>query len=332
VVQVVLVGAIAWGVYRAVAPELRELSWEHIAQLEPDAARLVLSTILLVVVYLAHALLWRTIMMNLRVATPGVLQTIRVYFLSSLGRYLPGKLWQLAGVAVLANRAGWSAGGAAAAAVLGQIAFLTTGLVFLAFLLPRWAGGAPALAGAGVMLAAVGGAWLVLVTRQGHGARTWLLARVPERATARLRSAFDLAGGLRPSVALSWAIGYALTWVLLGLAFTLFVAAFVPGAFTSARALAGTVASSYLVGYLILIAPAGLGARELAMSGLLAQIPDFPAAAVLVVPVASRLWFTLAEVLPLALVPLARARQSDGGGTRNATTAGEAITQGGGGK
>ena len=70
------------------------------------------------------------------------------------------------------------------------------------------------------------------------------------------------------------------------------------------RHLAGTIAASYLWGYIVVLAPGGLGVREVAMSLLLAQIPGFPVAASLVVAAWSRIWFTFAEVAPLGLVPL----------------------------
>jgi hypothetical protein len=79
------------------------------------AVPLAASFTLLVGVYIAHALLWRRIMSDLQIARPTVRATLRVYFLASLGRYLPGKVWQLAGLAVLAGRAGMPAGSAAAA-------------------------------------------------------------------------------------------------------------------------------------------------------------------------------------------------------------------------
>jgi hypothetical protein len=49
---------------------------------------------------------------------------------------------------------------------------------------------------------------------------------------------------------------------------------------------------------------AGLGIREGVMLVLLGQVMPGPAA--LVISVLSRLWFTTAEVLPLALIPLTR--------------------------
>lgn len=309
-VQVALIAAVTWGVYRTLAPELSRLSWTQVKQLGVAPAPLALSTLILAGVYVAHAFLWRRIMGDLEIGRPVAKDTLRVYFVASLGRYLPGKLWQLAGLAVLAARAGLSAGGAAAAAVIGQIAFLATGVVFLALLLPRLASGTGAVAVAAVLAVAGITGWALIATRRGRAGARWLLERAPARTRPPLRSAATFAARVRSRAALTWAAGYALTWIALGLAFTLFVSAFVPDSLGAARYLAGTVAASYLWGYAMVIAPAGLGVREIAMGGLLAQIPGFPVAAVVAVPVASRIWFTAAELLPLALVPILPAAPS----------------------
>jgi hypothetical protein len=217
---------------------------------------------------------------------------------------VPGKLWQIAGLALLAKRAGLPAGGAAAAAVLGQFAFLTTGLLFLAVLLPGWGGGAPALIAAVAVVLLAGGLWVLVETPLGHGGREWLRKRLGERLGARLDAAFDLADRVKPFDALAWAVGYGFTWVLLGLAFSIFVSAFVPVAAASSKHLAGTIAASYLAGYVMVLAPAGLGVRETAMVGLLSQVPGMPVAAAITLPIFSRIWFTFAELLPLAFVPV----------------------------
>lgn len=304
VAQLVLIAAVTWGVYRRLAPELDGLSWAQVRDLDPAPVPLVLSTVVLFGVYVAHAFLWRRIMADLAMPRARARETLRVYFVASLGRYLPGKLWQLAGLAVLAARAGLSAGGAAAAAVIGQVIFLTTGLVFLALLLPRLAGGVPAVAAAAIIGSAAIVTVVLFTTRWGSIARDWLLDHAPAAVQPRLRSAAELAGNVRHTAALTWAAGYGATWIALGAAFAVFVSAFVPDALFASRYLAGTIAASYLWGYLMVIAPAGLGVREIAMGGLLAQIPGFPVAAVVVVPIASRLWFTAGEILPLALVPI----------------------------
>jgi glycosyltransferase 2 family protein len=72
------------------------------------------------------------------------------------------------------------------------------------------------------------------------------------------------------------------------------------------RYVGGTVAAAYLVGYLFVIVPAGIGVREGAMLLLLQQaMPQ--AGAAIVISVLSRVWFTAAELVPLALLPWLRA-------------------------
>jgi glycosyltransferase 2 family protein len=313
ILQIVLLAAIAWGIYRVLAPELSQLSRSDLTQWRPAALPLGGSLVLLVGVYVMHALLWRRIMRDLEIARPAFGTVMRVYFLASLGRYLPGKVWQLAGLAVLAGRAGMPPGPAAAAAVLGQFGFLTTGLLFLGLTLPEW----PAALGAAdngvvsaslplalgtVLLIAGGGAvWLLVATPLGHGFRERLARALGGRGGDRVKAAFALADRVRPADAALWAGAYALSWVLLGAAFVLFAAAFHPPLAAQPRFVAGTVAAAYLVGYLFILVPAGIGVREGAMVLLLQQV--MPAGGALVISILSRVWFTAAELVPLAVLP-----------------------------
>jgi hypothetical protein len=104
------------------APELARLSWADVSRWRPAPLPLLASFTLLLGVYVAC-----TRCSGADHAGPGdraavARTTLRVYFLASLGRYLPGKVWQLAGLAVLAGRAGLPPGQATAAAVLGSSA------------------------------------------------------------------------------------------------------------------------------------------------------------------------------------------------------------------
>jgi hypothetical protein len=299
--QGIVVAAILFGVYRALAPDLSGLSWRDVTALRPRPAPILLATLLLSAMNVAHAFLWRRIMQDLVVGSPDVAATLRVYFVASLGRYLPGKLWQLAGVAMLSRRAGLPGGAATACAVIGQLGFVVSGLLLLALLLPESGSGMAGLAGASALIAAAVGVWVLLATRAGHGAREWLRRRLPA-ADTKIGAAFDLADRVRPRRAVIWLVGYGLSWVGIGIAFTLFVSGFVPGAAASVRELSGAIAASYLAGFLALV-PAGLGVREAALSLLLAQIPAVPVAAALVIAVLQRVWFTVAEILPLAVLP-----------------------------
>jgi hypothetical protein len=303
VLKVVLFAAILYGIGRALLPDLRAMDWSAVGRWRPEASRLVVSLIVLVAVYLAHAFLWRRIVIDLGLGRPSARTVLQVFFVSSLGRYLPGKFWQLAGLAALAARAGISPGGAAAASLLGQFAFLSSGLLFLAIQLPDFGGGAPARIGGIALVLAAGLLWLLTETPAGRQGREWVRARLGPRLGERLGTAFELAERVRGRDAILWGVGYGLTWIALGFAFSLFATAFVPEATTESRRLAGTVAAAYLAGYIVLVAPAGLGVREGAMTGLLAAIPTIPFPAAVVISVLSRVWFTVAEIVPLAIVP-----------------------------
>lgn len=309
-VQTVVLLLLIWFIYRALEGELRQLTWADVTRWRPDAVTIAASFVLLVGVYVAHALLWRTILRDLQLGDLSFRETIRVYFAASLGRYVPGKVWALAGMAVLAGRAGLPPVASTAAAVLGQIAFLATGMLFLAVTLPQWraelhgSGGYGPWAVALVIALTTGGAllWLAVATPWGHRLRERIAGSLGERAGEKLRAAFTLADRISIRGAAVWGLAYGLTWIALGGAFVLFVLAFAPDLAGEWRYLAGTIAASYLVGY-VLPVPAGIGGRETVMIVLLRSVlPD--AGAAVVISVLSRVWFTAAELVPLALLPM----------------------------
>ncbi|MCI0432452.1 MAG: lysylphosphatidylglycerol synthase domain-containing protein [Gemmatimonadetes bacterium] len=312
--QAGLVIVIAWGVVRALSGG-GDFAWRDITALRPSPVRLVVSLLLLVSVFVAHALLWRRVMTDLAVARPPAGTALRVYFLASLGRYIPGKIWQLAGLAVLAQRAGMPATGAAGAALLGQFAFLATGLLFLAVLLPEWSRGLAGRAAGALLVIVAGVFWLIIATPHGQRVREWARRRFGEK----LSSAIDLVERVRGRETVRWGVWYGATWIVTGLAFSIFVSAFVPEAASHTRQVAGAIAASYLAGYLVLFAPAGIGVREGAMTGLLAAVPAIPVSAAVAIAIASRIWFTVAELIPLATLPFLRGRAAPDSGASAGT-------------
>jgi hypothetical protein len=297
--QVVLIVLVTYGIVRALAPELGKVSADDLAQWKPHPGLLAVSTLMLLGVYLCHAFFWRAITKTLSGVRPGPKATLRIYFVSSLGRYIPGRLWQIAGLAMLAQKAGIPPVGATAASLVGQFAFLSSGLVYLSLLLPGWQGNAPIIAALVTVMLAAGGFAIFTGTRLGHNVRAWLTARFG----ARFGDALMLIDRISWRHALIWWVAYALTWALLGAAFVVLVSSFVSLDNDQRLHVAGTVAASYLAGYVMFFSVAGLGIREGTMYVLLAQVMPQPGA--LVVSVISRLWFTAAELLPLALIPIA---------------------------
>lgn len=296
--QVLLIAAVSYGIVRALAPELGKVTTRDFVEWKPDALLLFVALMMLVGVFMAHCLLWRQITTRLGGFKPGVKSSLRMYFVAGLGRYIPGKLWQIAGLAVLAQKAGVSPVAATAALVAAQFAFLTSGLLYLSLLLPGWGGYAPIAAGIATLFIGGGAFFTFTSTRTGHDARVWLT----ERFGQRFGSALMLIDRIKVRDAVLWWLAYAMTWALLGASFVVLVRAFVPLGPAQYLHVAGTVAAAYLFGYVAFFSLAGLGIREAVMLGLLNQV--MPASAALIVSVASRVWFTAAELLPLALIPI----------------------------
>jgi hypothetical protein len=310
--QLVLLAAVALGVYHALADQLSQLTWDEVRRAgTPAPGTLLVSTVMLVGVYLLHALMWRRITADVGGGTTSLRAALHAYFVSSLGRYIPGRLWQLAGLAVLAGRAGLTPSRAVAASLFAQLGFLTTGLVFLGVTLPDLArrvnpgstrGLNPVVIASALAVAAAAAIWLLAATRLGRSLHAWAERHLGARMGQRVATTLAIADEVEPRRALLWSAGYAVSWLLFGAAFVVFVRAFAPVPAEHLLATAGTVAAAYLAGYLFLLAPAGLGFREVTMGVLLAQFLTPGTAAV--VAVLSRVWFTAAELLPLAFIPL----------------------------
>ncbi|HEY0673347.1 MAG TPA: lysylphosphatidylglycerol synthase domain-containing protein [Longimicrobiales bacterium] len=284
VAQVALAIIITLGIVRTLAPELGKVSWHDFANFQPSWWRLLLSTAFLLGFYMLHAWLWRRMTVEFGRRPLSYRSALRIYFVSGLGRYIPGKLWQVAGMAMLAQRAGISPVAATAASLLGQLGFITTGLVYLALLIPARGVALPIVSA----LVLTGAVWV------GYRARHWVAGQIK-----RIQPAVDMLDRLSASTALQWWLWYGASWIVLGVAFVLFTSAFVTLSLTQQLYVGGTVAAAYLGGLLAFFSIAGLGVREAVMGSLLVTVMSPPAA--LVVSVASRIWFTLGELLPILL-------------------------------
>jgi uncharacterized membrane protein YbhN (UPF0104 family) len=219
------------------------------------------------------------------------LAAIRIYMVANLGRYVPGKVLQLVGLTWLARREGVPGPVALGAAVIGHaIALIGAGCIGAGTLLnapPPWNRLGWVLLGMGFVLVVVTSVPRTAVILQ----RFWLrLARVDEQDLA-------LARGLRGFGA-RWTMRYGLNWTLYALGFWLFAVGL--GGQLSVWDAAPAFAAAYVAGYLALFAPAGIGIREASLVVFLgASVGPEPA---LALAVAARLWITLLEVVPAALL------------------------------
>lgn len=210
--------------------------------------------------------------------------SIRLFMIANMGRYVPGKVWQIAGLAALAKTRGVPGATAVAAAILGQgIALASATFVGLG---AAWSLADGAAWRWAVPIGLVGGVVIGLLPPVfDRVSGLWFrLAKTPRPASLRSR---DAAGWLVLGLA-SWTVYAAAFWILVrsvGLE-----ASFLPTG--------SAFAAAYVLGYVAVFAPAGIGVREGFLVALLS--PQTGAAAAGAVAVIARLWTTLIEVIPAA--------------------------------
>lgn len=243
------------------------------------------SCALLLLGYLVSAALWGRIVQDLGGPRLPAAEAVRVFMVANLGRYLPGKVWQIAGLAVLAKRRGVPAGTATGAAVVGQgIALVAALLVGLGALLAgpedvrRWG-----LPGAALVVAGTGVFLVPAVFRRAMG--LWFrLARQ------------ELPPGLGSVHAVRWLLLYVANWALYAFSFWVLAASF--GHRADVLPVASAFAAAYVLGYIMIFAPAGVGVREgFLVAFLTPYLGVGPAGALAVV---ARLWTTAVELVPAA--------------------------------
>jgi glycosyltransferase 2 family protein len=222
----------------------------------------------------------------------------RVWFVSNLGKYVPGRIWQVTTMAVLSGEQGVPVGTVGASALVIAIANVATGfavvLVTSAGTVRRLAGGT-----AGVIAATVG--LFILLFVAPYIASHW-------NRIARRFPRWQLSVSI-PSRAVIVAIaGTTVSWFLYGLAFMLFVRSIIGENSAPYSAYVTANAASYLVGYLAIIAPAGIGFREVVLASLLVPLRIATAPQAAIITVASRVWLTLLEIIP-SIVAMVRQRR-----------------------
>ncbi len=221
----------------------------------------------------------------------------RVFFVGQLGRYVPGSVLQFVAQAELAHDLGVPRRRAGSALVVALLVSTTTAGLLVTGVLPV------ALRGADLPGAAWAGPvrWLapLLLVLLVPAVLNRLLGVLLRAARREPLEHPVTARGLLASAA--WALA---SWAAVGL--QVFVLATALGAGEPAgRLLAlavGGYALAWAVGFLVVLAPAGAGAREVVLAAVLAPVVGAGGAAVVVL--GSRVLLTLADLL-LALAALA---------------------------
>jgi hypothetical protein len=251
-----------------------------------DAGWLLLSVVVLVPLFFLDALGWSLLLRVMRLRLPHW-QAIRIWLFASVARYVPGVIWSYAGRAALAKAQGIAPTDCARSMLLEVLLMAMSALIATAPLWDSYVMWNPAML---LLLALTSGLLVAVVARSAVGRR--LFTAVGVRALVN-----DAPAGL--ASLLCFYLGF---WWLMAGAFVLFAKALLPTLALSCQQtmlLGLSFPLSFFIGFITVIAPGGLGVREVSLYGLLLAI--LPPAEALLLSVSSRLWLMAAEAVAVAV-------------------------------
>lgn len=275
---------IAWAVMRqwdGVSESIATVGWPRVA----------LATGLALIALAFNTLSWRTVMISVGLQAP-LREASGVFLVSQAGKYVPGAVWPVVAQAEFAKAHGVTR----ARATVGSLVAMAVGVVMAAVV------GAVALAV--FSPGSIAEYWWVLLV-----ALALAVTLVPAVLTRLLGLALKVLRreGEPPRIeakALAASAGWsALNWAALGAQAWILLAA-LGGDDASFGLATGAFALAWLVGFVTVFAPAGLGPREYALALFLGSVVTGPQAFALAL--LSRFAMTLADAIGLGFGAVAR--------------------------
>jgi uncharacterized membrane protein YbhN (UPF0104 family) len=294
IAQWVLAIGIVWFALRALRGQWNEAA-SRLASINPSWGWIGIATAFVFATYVLLIDTWRQIVLAAGERLP-FRTAARIWFVSNLGKYVPGKIWSIAAMTMMARDNNVSAMAAAGSSILIQLVTIAAGI------------GVVLVAGAQAIdrptLAVVTGVSMVL-----------LLAAIPMLLPAAGRVASALTGKpislpvIAPVTLWMTTARAVASWIAYGIAFRFFVIGLLGSATGATSSYVAVYASSYIIGFLALFAPGGAVVRESAMITGMLRLGLSGQADALAVAVASRLWLTVTELLPgLAYLALGKSK------------------------
>ena len=287
--QVVFALAAFWFVGAAVVRYWGDVRLS-IRSVTPAWGLILLSGVLVLAAYAVLIQTWRVMLSAWEGRVPLAFgEASRIWFVSNLGRYVPGKIWQIAAMSALAQQRGVSPVAATGSALIVNLANVLSGFV----------------------VALAGGVQLLDATTHGRSGTALVVAAIllagllllpillPPAVAFAGRVTGRMTRAPRVPARSVWAatVGTGVAWALYGTAFAFLARGVLP--------LSGSVwdfvavyTVSYLAGYLFVPAPGGLGVREWTMVQGLTVLGLAGPGEAWTIAFISRLWLTVLEAAP----------------------------------
>jgi uncharacterized membrane protein YbhN (UPF0104 family) len=222
----------------------------------------------------------------------------KVWFVTNLGKYLPGKVWQFLGMIYMLEKEGVPKKNSFSTGVLAQSFSVISGLfisiIFMgAGLYSQFFSRYPGLVWAGVVFS------LALLGLLCYPKVLEKILNLGLEILKKEKIRLDITG----KDVIIYFLSYSLSWLLFGLAFLIFVKSMAQASFDMYPTLTGAFAFSLNIGFLAIFVPGGIGVREGILVFLLT--PFFPLPVSTLISLLSRLWITMGELLCfLIAIPL----------------------------
>ena len=282
IVQVALAAIVIVLVVRKIAEQWGAVKLA-LDQARPNWLALAASGVVVLTTYCVLIETWRVLLRGWQHEIP-FLDAARIWTVSNLGKYLPGKVWSITALVVMTREYGVSAAEGTAASVLVTLVNTLVGFVVAI------------VAGASLLNLSPAAVVVIAVIAVAVLASPSALPRLGLLAGKVFGRQIVLRPIAHRVILLAGALT-AIAWLMYGVAFWLFTIGVLGCAPGALRDYVAVFAGSYLIGFIAIFVPAGAGVREGAMAVALKRAGFATGPAYLLV-VASRLWLTALEVIP----------------------------------
>lgn len=250
---------------------------------------LAFSLLLFIVALLGYALCWNESLRFLGHKLPAR-RAVKVWYWSQVARYIPGSVWSIFGRIYLGGKEQISKGKVIASIAIETSMLIISSILVFTLSLPF----SNSIIGLKTYWPyfVVGSAFFIFLYPP-------FFNKITDFFVHRIDKKTDFSMQLPFSEIIKLLFYYALVWVIFGLAFFFTINSFKDVGLALIPVFIGIFALSWVLGFLFVIAPGGLGAREVAITLML--LSYFPRPIAIVAAILSRVIMIVAESLILVI-------------------------------
>ncbi|MCJ7457733.1 MAG: flippase-like domain-containing protein [candidate division Zixibacteria bacterium] len=225
--------------------------------------------------------IWRSLLQKLSSKLP-FKKAFKIWFYSNLGKYVPGKIWSVMGMVYMCEKEGIPKAATLSSAILNQLLNIIGGLILVLILSgTKFLSGMSKLYYLPLILVFV----ISLYPRVMEKILNWGLKKL-KKEPVKINLNFK--------ENLFFTLLFMLAWGVYGVAFNIFIMSLTDSPLSNWPFLTSIFAFSYIIGFLSIFVPGGLGVREGILVYYLSSY--FPLPVATLIALLSRLWMTAVEL------------------------------------